>query len=156
MSHKFQTTDWIPNLGRYAIITATQEDAATRNIVGETFVFAIDTDRFFDGKRFNYVFDAEIGKYSPVDEAYMLNVAREEAVSIIGSKKYTAYQALKDSDIYRTETKMADNNAKFAFLNSLRNKYETDLKRIAKETRADDLREIITAFFSYTIRVESI
>jgi hypothetical protein len=156
MSHKFYITDWIPEVGRYAIITTALQVEDTRNLAAETFVFGLDGEPFFAGKRLQYGFNPTTEKWCPVDEAYMHKEALGQAGCIIGLKKAEAYRNTKDSDIYRVERKPLECEAQFVFLGALQEKYETKLKELSEVSWAEDLKKVISAFLSVVIKVESV
>jgi hypothetical protein len=111
MSYKFCPTDWIAELGRYAIIISTRKD--DRNLEAEALVFALDTAPFFGGKRLTYAYDGDIRP--PLDEEFMHKMALDQAKGIISLQKEEAYRRTMNLDIYQLDSSVgqtADTNSK--------------------------------------------
>jgi len=150
MSYKFYVTDWIPELGRYAIIISTRKD--DRNLAAETFVFALDSDPFFGGRRLTYAYNEDIKP--PIDEEFMHKMALDQAKGIISLQKEEAYRRTKNLDIYRRDFEQHIVEPRFILLGEIRQKYEDKLKELSMESWVKDLKEVLSAFLKLVIKVE--
>jgi hypothetical protein len=154
MSHKIYMTEWIPELGRYAIITTALQIPDTRHYAAEAFVFALDEEPFFDGRRLTYAFDPIIEQWTHVDEAYMHKEALGHAINIISLQKAVAYKKTKNFDIYRDERRPSELETYFMVFGDLRLKYEDKLKELSKESWSEDLRHSLSKYLQLTIKIE--
>ena len=152
MSYKFYVTDWIPELGRYAIITSAFQDGP--NFAAEAFVFALDTKQFFGGKRLTYPFNEATEQWCHVDEAHMFEAALGQAQIIIDLQKADAYRKTKNVDLYRRGFESHELKLCFVILAEIRDKYEKKLKELADQAWAKDLRQILSAFLKTVIKIE--
>lgn len=154
MSHKVYMTDWIPELGQYAIITTALQDPDTKHYAAEAFVFALDEEPFFDGRRLTYAFDPIAEQWTHVDEAYMHKEALGHARNLISLQKAAAYKRTKNFDIYRDERQPHELETRFIVFGELRSKYEDRLKELAQESWSEDLRQSLSQFLKLTIKIE--
>lgn len=152
MSYKFYVTDWIPELGRYAIIVSTIRDKSGGNLAAEAFVFSLDTDPFFGGRRLTYAFNEAFKAL--VDEEFMHKMALDQAKGIISLQRADTYRKTKNIDIYRREFELHEVEPRFALLGELRQKYEGKLKELSVESWAEDLKTILSAFLKLVVKVE--
>ena len=150
MSYKFYVTDWIPDLGRYAIIISTRKDGP--NIAAEAFVFALDTKPFFGGKRLTYPFDET--QKTGLNEDDMIKTALGQAQGIIHIQMANAYRKTKNVDLYRRGFEPHEFELGYTILTEIREKYEKKLKELAEESWAEDLRQYLSTFLRIVIKVE--
>lgn len=153
MSYKFYVTDWIPELGRYAVITTVQAKVPEQWAL-EAFVFNLDTEPFFKGTRANYTFDERAIVELKVNEEYMHREALGQARIIINTQKADAYRKTKEKDIVLQDFGPKECKYIFTFLGEVGLKYEDRLKELTKESWSDELAKIIGTFFRTVIRIE--
>jgi len=156
MSHKVYVTDWIPELGRYAIITTAFQVPNEKHYAAESFVFCLDDEPFSDGLRLTYAFDPVAEQWFPVDEAYMHKEALGQARNMISLQKAKAYKKTKNFDIFRNEIKTYECETRFVVFGELRGKYEEKLQELAEHSWSEDLRQILSLFLKITIKVDQI
>jgi hypothetical protein len=149
MSHKFYVTDWIPELGRYAIIIAAFQNPQTKNLISESFVFAIDKEpQFYHAKRFIYSFP-DIPECNDVigynDEASVHDHALRYAEAIILVHNDEVSKKTNNRDIVLKEWKGRELGA-FIVLGEIYRKYQEELKGIKANTESDDLKKTIRSF----------
>ena len=151
MSCKFYITDWIPRLGRYAIITSVfrKSNGYGYTYVGETFIFSLGKDTSFTVKRFTYHRNPKTEKAGenrfPVDETYMQKAALYEAKKIINQEKAKAYGETNDSEIYRHQWDPEECELWPTFALELPNKYQNDLKKLTEDSKDEDLKYMVSA-----------
>jgi hypothetical protein len=160
MSHKFYVTDWIPELGRYAIITTTSQDPGTKHHRWESFVFALDEEHpFFDSLRGTYAFDPSDlppSVHVNLDEVSMHKEALGYAGNMIHPRQAKAYKKTKNKDIILNEYKRHEETSEFIVLAQLLPKYKDKLEQLAKDSWSDDLKQIISLFLRLKIKIEKI
>lgn len=154
MSHKFYVTDWIPELGRYAIIIAAFQNPNTKNLTSEAFIFAIDKEdkehQFYKEQRFVYP------PYSDIPEEYKDIMGYKDEASIhehaLGYAKAIIYvhneevsKKTKNRDVVLKEWKL-DESRPFFVLGEIGKTYEEKLKHIKEKSESDDLRKMIRSF----------
>ncbi len=150
MSYKFYVTDWIPELGRYAIIVTTRKDGA--NLAGEAFVFALDTDPFFSGKRLTAPFDET--QKTGLNEDGMIKADLGQAQGLIYLQMAGAYRKSKNVDLYRRAFEPRELGLGYTILTEIRERYEKDLRELAEASWAEDFREYLSRFFRFVVKVE--
>jgi len=156
MSNRFYFTDWLPGIGRYALITAVFQEPSTKNWAAEAFVFALDEKLHFDGRRLTYTFNPDTERYYPVDDAYMHDQALGQAINIIGLQKGSEYQKSKDIEILKGDPQPREAQSKFIILSAIREKYEARLIELADISSVEDLRQIIKSHLAIVIKIEPI
>ncbi len=147
MSHKCYATDWIPELGRYAIIIAAFQNPHTKNFTSELFVFAIDKEhQFYHGQRFNYPTLPELPKSNDIigyrDEASIYDHALGYAEAIIHLHNEEVSKKTGNKDIVLKEWECHESGA-FFVLAEIYRKYVEKLRQLVDDSESDDLREMI-------------
>jgi hypothetical protein len=155
MRVKFYGTNWVPELGRYVIITAALQ-LPPKVFAAEAFVFALDEEPFFSGQRLTYAYDPNVDKWHPVDEAYMHKEALGQAKNLIHLQMAKAYKKTKNAEIYKRDLETQEYDLRFSLFGQLRAKYEAKLIELKKHSLSEDLRRVISDFLTYSnaIRVE--
>jgi len=156
MSYKVFITDWISELGRYAIITAAFQVPKTEHYAAECFVFALDAKPFFTSKRITYRFDPVKVGLADASEPYMQSEALEHAKNLIGLERAKAYKHTKNMDVYRAERDPRECDSCFVVFGDIRTRYESKLKELAKTSESVALRKILNQFLNLTIMIEPI
>jgi hypothetical protein len=154
MSHKFYVTDWIPEIGRYAIITTAFQNPQTKQFSWESFVFALDEEHpFFDGRRAAYAVDKPIPGCG--DETSMHKEALGYAGNMIHLHNHVVYKTTNNRDIILKEWKRHESDSAFIVLSQIRRKHEDKLNELAEHSWSDDLRQTLSFFLKIQIKIES-
>jgi hypothetical protein len=153
MSLKFYLTDWIPEIGRYAIMTTAFQNPKTKHYTCESFIFALDKEGlFFDGLRAAYTSDDPIPGYD--DEPSMHKEALGYARNMIHLHNHEVYKKTNNRDIILKEWKPYESGSGFTVLGEIRRKYEDKLKELAEHSWSDELKQTISFLLRIKIKLE--
>lgn len=155
MNLKIYVTDWIPELGRYAIITTALKVPKSNSYAAEAFVFALDGPTYFCGKRLNYNVSASAKELIHVDEMYMLKEALSQAKEIITLEKFRVYQKTLNINVLRPEKELSEcPDIRLILLSNIRARYEDMLRELSEESWSKELKSLLKMLFGVTVTIE--
>jgi len=149
MGCKFYMTNWIPHLGRYAIITTVFPQFNTSIYSTKTFIFSLGKETLSAGKSFTH--DRNLKKVKaeeiryPIDYIYMHKAALHEAKNMINEQKVKAYKETGDNNIYRQEWEPEEYEPWPILALELGNRYRKELSKITEDSNDADLNYILSA-----------
>jgi len=156
MIYKFYTTNHIPGVGHFSIITTVKPGKTPGSVVSEAHVFTLGAEP--DHKDWKCVPRTGLENYPeiPNSEERLHEEALLAAKGIINGKRLEALKTIKNTDTCREELAIREPGDKLIFLKALQKDYSKELWKIANWSISDELKSALRSVESLNIVVEPV